>query len=122
MRSNFYDVQYINDDGSQVQADGPFDWEGGNGDVRIRFTITQGGVTATDETGHYHEPDPKWAKNANAHGGSFQPGAATAEGWIIGTSNPPPATPWGPVPITLAHARARNVDVPFAPDSEPAAV
>ena len=120
MRTNFYNPLYINDDGTQVTADGPLDWEGGSGHCRINFTITQGNVVATGHTGNYNNGDNSWDANANAQGGKFVAGPANAQGTIVGTTNPPPVS-WPPQSVELVVASSRGVPFP-QPDEEGAAV
>jgi hypothetical protein len=110
MRTNFWNPLYINDQGTQIEVGGPFDWEGGTGQVTIEWTVTQGGVHAGGRTGSYNQGDMDWEDNGNAEGGTFQPGQATATGTIRGTSTPPPA-PWPPQPVQLVHDSTRGVAI-----------
>ena len=111
MRTNFYNALYIDDDGTRIQVDGPIDWEGGDGDCWISFTVTQGSVHAEDTTGHYNNRAHDWKKNTNARGGAFVPGPASAKGVIHGTSTPPPA-PWPEQHVDLVIASERHVTLP----------
>jgi hypothetical protein len=100
MKPNFDSALDLDNDNTRVDAAGPLDWEGTQGQCRVAVTITQTidgtTITATGESGDYGSDKLRWEADANTEDGqAFQPGEAHAEGVLTLRHSSAPPVVWG---------------------------
>lgn len=107
MKPNFYSPLQIDNDGERVNAAGPLNWNGTQGDCKVSVTIKQTvngeDVWAWGQSQNYDTHAADWGADTDTRGDQrLQPGPAHAWGVVTLTnSTDPPPLPWDqPVQLT----------------------